>query len=164
LLIVNSIGKYLFLSVRRRNKPLFFCILAVATLKAMASESSQTCLEHADTQLAINQCSSRNKQTADQELNDVYQAVLKQHADDKTFTDNLKQAQRAWLKWRDAEMAAIYPERKQPGYYGSSFAGCWSEQLATLTRERTRQLRKWLDGVEEGDVCAGSLPVKTAIQ
>jgi hypothetical protein len=66
------------------------------------------------------------------------------------------------IKWRDAEMAAIYPEQKQPGFYGSSFAGCWSSQLATLTRERTLQLRKWLDGVQEGDVCSGSIPVKTS--
>ncbi|HRP95130.1 MAG TPA: hypothetical protein PL143_02675 [Rhodocyclaceae bacterium] len=29
-----------------------------------------------------------------------------------------------------------------------------------LTYERTRQLRRWLDGVEEGGACAGSVPIR----
>jgi hypothetical protein len=29
-----------------------------------------------------------------------------------------------------------------------------------LTRERIKQLKKWLTGIEEGDVCAGTLPFK----
>jgi uncharacterized protein YecT (DUF1311 family) len=144
------------------HKYLLVCILASMATEVMATESSQSCFDHADTQLQINQCSNLDNQTADQELNSVYQAVLTKHAKDKSFIDNFKQAQRAWLKWRDAEMAAIYPEQKQPGFYGSSFAGCWSSQLATLTRERTLQLRKWLDGVQEGDVCSGSIPFKTS--
>lgn len=144
------------------NKNLIFYILVAIAPLAMATETGQSCFDHADTQSEINQCSSQNNQTADEELNSVYQAVLTKHAKDKSFIENFKQAQRAWLKWRDAEMAAIYPEQKQLGYYGSSFAGCWSDQLATLTRERTLQLRKWLDGVQEGDVCAGSIPFKTS--
>lgn len=146
------------------NNNLIFCILVVTTMQAMAAESGQSCLDRADTQLEINQCSSMDNQKADQELNSVYQAILNKYANDKTFIENFKQAQRAWLKWRDAEMAAIYPEQKQPGYYGSSFPGCWVGQLASLTRERTLKLRKWLDGVEEGEVCAGSIPFKTSAQ
>lgn len=146
------------------NKNLLFCILAATATQTMATESSQSCFDHADTQSEINQCSGLDNQAADQELNNVYKAVLSKYANDKTFIKNFKQAQRAWLKWRDAEMAAIYPEQKQPGYYGSSFPGCWVGQLATLTRERTLQLRKWLDGIEEGDVCAGSIPFKTSVQ
>ena len=144
------------------QKLLIICILAAIAPVVMATEGSQACLDHADTQLQINQCSDLDNQIADKELNSVYQAVLNKHANDKSFIENFKQAQRAWLKWRDAEMAAIYPEQKQPGYYGSSFASCWSGQLATLTRERTLQLRKWLDGMQEGDVCSGSIPFKTS--
>ena len=146
------------------NHNLIACLLAFTTLQALATETSQSCFDHAETQLAINLCNSADNQTADQELNSVYQAVLNKHANDKKFIENIKLAQRAWLKWRDAEMAAIYPEQKQAEFYGSSFAGCWSDQLATLTRERTLQLRKWLDGVEEGDICAGSIPFKTSDQ
>ncbi|AEG01446.1 lysozyme inhibitor LprI family protein [Methylomonas methanica] len=142
-------------------KPVMLSLI-LACPPAIADDAKQSCLDNANTQREINQCSGLENESADRELNRVYQAILKQHAGDKLFIDSLKQAQRAWLKWRDAEMLAIYPASKEPGYYGSSFAGCWSDQLATMTHERTRQLKKWLDGVEEGDICAGSLPIKSS--
>lgn len=141
-------------------KPIFLSLILASTL-ANADDAKPTCLDNTNTQQEINQCSGLENQTADQALNKVYQAILKQHANDKPFIDSLKQAQRAWLKWRDAEMLAIYPAREEPGYYGSSFNGCWNDQLASMTRERTRQLKKWLDGVEEGDMCSGSFPIKS---
>ncbi|MCK9608588.1 MAG: DUF1311 domain-containing protein [Methylomonas sp.] len=140
-------------------KPIYLSLILASTL-VTADEAKPTCFDNADTQQEINQCSGLDNQTADQALNSTYQAILKQHANDKPFIDSLKQAQRAWLKWRDAEMLAIYPIREQPGYYGSSFKACWHEQIASMTRERTRQLKKWLDGVEEGDMCSGSFPIK----
>jgi uncharacterized protein YecT (DUF1311 family) len=73
-------------------------------IEVMATESNQSCFDHADTQLQINQCSSMDNQTADQELNSVYQAVLTNHAKDKSFIDNFKQAQRAWLLIRPHEV------------------------------------------------------------
>ena len=40
--------------------------------------------------------------------------------------------------------------------YGSVYPVCAEEILADLTEARTAQLRFWLEGVEEGDACAGS--------
>ncbi|MBS4050058.1 MAG: DUF1311 domain-containing protein [Methylomonas sp.] len=145
-------------NLRTSPQPLFLALMLAAS-PATANAAQQTCLDNAGNQQEINQCSGMENQAADRELNNVYQAVLLQHGGDKAFIDHLKQAQRAWLKWRDAELLAIYPER-EPGYYGSGFNACWNRQAASLTRERTRQLQKWLDGVEEGDVCAGSYPIK----
>lgn len=138
-------------------KPILLALIFASPLVA-ADDTRQTCLANADTQQEINRCSGLESESADQELNRVYQAILKRHAHDQPLIDSLKQAQRAWLKWRDAEMLAIFPERPEPGYYGSSFSGCWNDQMAAMTRERTQQLRKWLDGVEEGDICSGSFP------
>lgn len=137
-------------------------VLLLCSALVMASEDKQACPDNAETQQQISQCADLDNQAADRELNQVYQAVIKQHAGDKTFTDNLKLAQRAWLKWRDAEMAATYPHAEEAGYYGSALNACWATQLASLTRERSRQLRKWLDGVEEGELCSGSLPIKAS--
>lgn len=134
--------------------------LLVALLPAYAADTTENCLEKAITQREINLCDSNEQALADKELNQIYQAVLKKHQDNKKFIDKLKISQHAWLKWRDAEMETLFPEHDEPEYYGSSFAGCWSNQLAVLTRERSRQLRIWLDGVEEGDICAGSHPIK----
>jgi hypothetical protein len=35
---------------------------------------------------------------------------------------------------------------------------CSSLFAEAMTRERIERLRQWIDGVKEGDVCAGSLP------
>jgi len=122
------------------------------------------CLDNANTQTAINHCLQLAQENADQELNRVYQAILRKHADNPKFLQKLKLAQRAWIQWRDAEIAAIFPEPAEAGFYGSSFSGCQSTHLDILTRQRTQQLRQWLDGVEEGDLCSGSMPFKSAAE
>ena len=109
------------------------------------------------TQTDMNICSGSDFKEADVQLNAVYQAVLSKHRADKAFIQNLQAAQRAWLAWRDAEMKAIFPDR-EPGYYGSVLPMCWSGQLEQLTRERTKQLQVWLDGLPEGEVCGGAFP------
>ncbi|WP_304898417.1 lysozyme inhibitor LprI family protein [Methylicorpusculum sp.] len=133
-------------------------ILLLPAYSAMSSDAVQSCNDGAQTQLDINHCGSLDFQSADKELNAVYKAVLEQHKTNIKFLEKLKAAQRAWLKWRDAEMEAVYPEKDAPSYYGSSFPACRNTQLSNLTQERTKQLQKWLDGVEEGDVCSGSYP------
>jgi hypothetical protein len=37
---------------------------------------------------------------------------------------------------------------------------CYSAYKEELTRQRIKTLQQWLEGVEEGDVCAGSLKLK----
>jgi uncharacterized protein YecT (DUF1311 family) len=67
---------------------------------------------------------------------------------------------RLWIQFRDAEMKMKYPERED-GYYGSVYPMCWSMYLTQLTTERITTLKQWLDGTEEGDVCAGSVRIKS---
>lgn len=110
-------------------------------------------------QLELNQQEEKNYQKADKALNDVYQAILKEYKEDTAFTKNLKTAQRIWIQFRDAELKAKYPDRPE-AYYGSVQPMCWSIYKTALTEERTKALRVWLTGIEEGDVCAGSVKTK----
>lgn len=96
---------------------------------------------------------------ADKELNIVYNKILKEYKLDAAFIKNLKNAQRIWIKFRDAEMKSKYPDREK-GYYGSIHPMCWSIYLTELTEERTKKLKIWLDGVQEGDSCSGSVKIK----
>ena len=144
-------------------RSLYVAALAAAcmsTATAAGLSALASCQTQAKNQVEINQCGAGNQQAAERELNVAYQAVLKKMAADKEFLVKFRAAQRAWLKWRDAEMAAIYPADNPQSEYGSVFPMCWSAQLAELDRERTRQLRRWIDGVAEGDVCSGSVPIR----
>lgn len=112
----------------------------------------------AQTQLEMNQKAHKDFQQADKELNSVYQKILQEYKPDTAFIKNFKKAQKIWVQLRDAEMKAKYPDREEG--YGSVEPMCWSMYLKELTEERTKALRIWLDGIEEGDVCSGSVKTK----
>ena len=97
---------------------------------------------------------------ADKELNRVYRKIFAEYADDKVFLEKLKLAQRAWIKFRDAHMESLFPEEEKRLHYGSVYPMCYSIHMKKITEERTRQLKVWLEGIEEGDVCSGSVKVK----
>ncbi|WP_312238579.1 lysozyme inhibitor LprI family protein [Stenotrophomonas sp.] len=108
-------------------------------------------------QAGLNQCAGITARSADAELNRVYAQVLAANAQDKAFLDKLKASQRAWVAFRDAQIAARYPS---PADYGSVLPMCQSGEYEQLTRDRVEQLKVWVAGVEEGDVCAGSYPMR----
>src|ERR1700757_5109792 len=111
------------------------------------------------TQTEMNETAYKNYQQADKELNITYQKILKEYKTDTAFIKNLKAAQRIWVQFRDAEVKALYPDR-EPGYYGSIQPLCKYNYLTEFTAERTKRLKTWLDGVEEGDMCSGSVKTK----
>lgn len=96
---------------------------------------------------------------AEKEINSVYQKILQEFSSDKEFIKNLRASQRLWIQFRDAEIKARYPNQT-PGYYGSIYPSCLSNLKTQLTNDRIKTLRVWLEGIEEGDVCAGSVKMK----
>jgi len=102
-------------------------------------------------------------QEEDAELNRVYREILKRYKQDRVFIGKFKAAQRAWIKFRDAQFEAMFPQildSREQYNYGSVFPMCPSLYKARLTHSRVEELRAWLEGTEEGDVCSGSLPSK----
>ncbi len=118
------------------------------------------CLEQATTQTAINTCNQTAYQQAEKALNQTYQRILKEYASDKEFLKRLRQAQRAWIGFRDNHMKSLYPKQYKASDYGRGFPFCLNQELYELTNARVKQLQKWLDGADEGDVCAGSIKFK----
>jgi uncharacterized protein YecT (DUF1311 family) len=118
-----------------------------------------SCFCFAQTQMEMNEQAFANYQKADKELNVTYQKILKEYKADTAFIKNLKATQKIWVKFRDAEVKAIYPDR-EPGYYGSIQPLCKYNYLTDFTAERTKKLKIWLDGAEENDMCSGSVKTK----
>ena len=113
----------------------------------------------AQTQLEMNEQACSKYKLADAELNRVYQQILRDYQTNTTFIQKLKSAQRAWLIYRDAQLAAIYPD-PNPSTYGSVNPICFCYELQGLTLARTKELKRWIEGTTEGDVCAGSARVQ----
>jgi uncharacterized protein YecT (DUF1311 family) len=114
---------------------------------------------YGQTQLELNTEAFNNYKKTDTKLNQVYSQILKEYKSDVVFITNLKNSQRLWIQFRDAEMKAKYPQRED-GYYGSIFPLCWNLYLKELTEERIKKLNIWLVGIPEGDACNGSVKMK----
>lgn len=109
--------------------------------------------------MELNIEAEQNYLDADKELNNIYQAILSEYCDNSEFIENLKSSQRLWIKCRDAEVLVKYP-KNDPVRQGSVFPLCYYLYLKELTTARTKTLKGWTEGVEEGEVCGGSCKIK----
>jgi uncharacterized protein YecT (DUF1311 family) len=114
----------------------------------------------AQTQRDLNRDACAAYQHANQGLNATYAKILKDYSRDPVFLNKLKQAQRTWIAFRNADLAARFPESDKLAQYGSSYPACRCVVLAELTEQRAKELKVWAEGIPEGDVCQGS--VRTA--
>jgi uncharacterized protein YecT (DUF1311 family) len=81
---------------------------------------------------------------ADKKLNEVYKQLRTMHKSDTIFIKNLRNAQRAWLKFRDTEFKMNFPESKGPNVM-RTLTDAQAEYLTNLTEERTKELWQILD-------------------
>ena len=132
------------------------CMLPILALILVAAPWTGT---RGQTQGDLNDQTTTGFQEADEELNSVYRQILEDYAEDDVFIASLKEAQRCWIAFRDAQLKMKFPDR-EPGYYGSVLPMCEAAYLAELTQDRIKALKVWVDGVVEGDVCAGTVKVK----
>lgn len=94
------------------------------------------------------------------EMEKIYNRILLKFSDDALFVAKMRAAQAAWRRFRDAHVESLFPAEDKALVYGSVYSRCRQEAVLALTLQRTEQLRPWLDGVAEGDVCAGSRPLR----
>jgi len=101
----------------------------------------------AGNQTEMNQCASDDLQKADKKLNETYQALIKKSGDNKTYIKKLRESQRAWIKFRDAELDAMFSCDDE------NIRICWGNMIGILypaakrelTEERTKRLQKYID-------------------
>ena len=114
---------------------------------------------HAQTQMEMNTTAYSDYQKVDKQLGVVYQKVIKEYASDSNFIDALRASERLWIQFRDAELKMKYPA-KDTRTYGTVYPMCTSTYLAELTMTRINELKKWVTGEAEDDVCVGSVKLK----
>jgi len=111
----------------------------------------------AQSQSGMSQTACSQYKQVDEALNAAYTKILKDYAKDAQFVAKLKQAQRAWIAFRDAHVEARFPKADKQAEYGSAYPACRCTLLTELTEPRTKELKVWVDGIPEGDVCNGSV-------
>jgi len=130
------------------------CLLSIMTV-ALTNGGALS-----QTQRASNEDACVRLGQADALLNTTYNQILRGYGRDAAFVRKLKIAQRAWVAYRSAQIEALYPASDKRTAYGTIYPMCRCLALAKLTTSRVEELRKWIEGVEEGDTCSGSIKVK----
>ncbi len=103
------------------------------------------CWNKAQAQPEMNDCANKEFEAADKEMNEVYAKLVAGMKDDPDSLASFKKAQRAWVAFRDAEVAALYPGGPDAG---SATPMCGSLEMAHLTRQRTAELKRILKGLD----------------
>lgn len=110
------------------------------------------------TQAELNEKACGAYKKADAEMNRTYALIMRNYRGDRVFIAAIWKAQLAWLRYRDAHLESIFPG--DPKQYGSVNPMCKCTTLAEMTKARTQILNRWVEGIEEGDVCSGSFRIK----
>jgi uncharacterized protein YecT (DUF1311 family) len=125
-------------------------MITIPTGDQKLARKREPCWDTAQTQAELNTCAGKDFRKSDEEMNRLYQALLKKHESKKVFVEKLREAQRAWLRYRDAHLNSWYPDVNK--HYGTVQPICSGFILVRLTEERIRELKDMLTPVE-GDVC-----------
>ena len=124
---------------------IFLTVTLLSALPITASQDKyKDCTKSANTQLELTQCAGDDAKRADAELNSVYQQLLSKAKGNEHAIEKIRAAQRAWISFRDAQLAAVFPREDKQAAYGSMYAMCYANIAAEMTRERTAQLRRML--------------------
>lgn len=132
-------------------------VLAVVLLSSAVSFAQKhsneysKCAEQATTQLQMNACAADELKRADAELNTAYQALLAKRKSDAVAVAKTRDAQRAWVKFRDAHMQEVFPAANPQVAYGSMFGMMYPLEQAAITTQRAHMLQQLLDARNPGE-------------
>jgi uncharacterized protein YecT (DUF1311 family) len=82
-------------------------------------------------------------------MNRTYQSLLTKAKGDQSAVSKIRAAQRAWVAFRDAQLAAVFPRQDKQAAYGSMYGMCYDDIAAEMTRRRTTELRRMLENWSE---------------
>jgi uncharacterized protein YecT (DUF1311 family) len=131
----------------------FFLLIGVSAL-AFAQEPAQKhpidkwleeCMDKNPTTVGMVNCEDEALKRWDKELNSVYKQLMEKLS--AQAKETLKEAQRAWLKARDAEIkliGAVYGSLE-----GTMYIPMRADAVTSLTRARALKLKDYLDLLNE---------------
>ncbi len=112
-------------------------ILVILGCRSYGQNSAEykECVNKSQTQFELNKCASDEAAQADSELNAAYKVFLAKIAGDSLAIAKVRDAERAWLSYRDAYIEAVYPAQEKQLAYGTEYPMDVNLLRTKLTRE-----------------------------
>ncbi len=136
--------------MRRIAPCLVACVLALTVSQGLAKRPPQT-------QFDLNVEADHSLRSAEQKMTTVLSQLRARASVDPDALALLDKAQLAWVAYRDAQLAVMWPSPEKQAKYGTVFPMCFSYASAALTNRRTTELELMLKR-DEGDVCGNAYP------
>jgi len=108
------------------------CMIALLLAAATSSAFALDCKNAVSTP-DMNECASIEQKEVEAKLNKVYQRVTKS-IDEASTRKALVEAQRAWVKFREADCKAVYEQNKTGTIRTLMFIGCMQQHAETRTK------------------------------
>ena len=123
-----------------------YASLLLLSTSVLAEDNGFKCKPEGN-QSEMNQCAYEDFQKADKKLNDTYQALIKKAGNNKTYIKKLRVSQRAWVKFRDAELETMFScdDENLRVCWGSMIGMLHPAAKQELTEERTKRLQRYID-------------------
>ena len=119
---------------------------------------------YAQTQSDLTEKAGRDCTKSEQKMKAVLKKIALLYKDQKLFLEKLRISQKCWLKFRKAQLDALYPAKDKQAAYGSSYPTAYAHAMEALNKQRIVQLMVWINGVEEGNIEAGSVKLKSQLR
>lgn len=92
----------------------------------------------------MNACASTEAARVDAQMDDIYNTLLSKTASQPEALAKIKAVQKAWLVYRDAYIAAMYPAKNKQAEYGSMYSMKVNLLRAKLTQKQVSALKELL--------------------
>lgn len=126
-------------------------ILLSAMLFALPLSVAQAdeCMDNAEDQAAMTSCAAQAYQQSDTDLNKLFHEIRQRLTDDTDAQHLLRESERAWIAFRDAECS--FAASRVDG--GSAYPMIYDLCLDELTQQRIDKLRQYLSCEEDDMSC-----------
>jgi uncharacterized protein YecT (DUF1311 family) len=126
-----------------------FVILSSIVCPSQESKQLHDCFQKEMSQTGMDHCASDEAARADSELNSVYQRLLSKAERVPGASEKIKDFEKAWIKYRDAYIEAMYPEEDKQAAYGTVYPMEVDLLIATLTRKHTEEIQDLIKQYDE---------------
>ena len=131
-------------------KPVLFAAalgMMVSPAFPQSTNALSACMQAAETQTAMTECSGAESMRVDAELDLLVQQLVTvaTESGNQPAVIKILSAERAWVAYRDAYIAAMYPADDKQTEYGSIYPMEVNLLRARLTRNHMEDLRRMLE-------------------
>ncbi|RPJ08192.1 MAG: DUF1311 domain-containing protein [Spirochaetaceae bacterium] len=130
------------------------CVLAPVTAgPALDPETfciDMTGIDSAETQTEMNAAAAREYHRADDTLNIVYARIMGEYTANTEFVEAMRNAQRAWIVFRDLHLESIFPGGERGRFWGTIYPTSRYLELAEITWARVMTLYRWISTDTQG--------------